>query len=363
MSISVIKKRTLFSTLLLPVIYLFITSCVSSPPVWYLNRTVSPGFIEGMGEGETKDKAKTESLREIAEQVEIRVSAKTIIAEQEVEGESSLLFEQNIETATDIVLTGAVKIVEEKRGGLYYVLYRYDNRPLRVRVLEAARNGEITSLSSGKESPFQKSLLFNSFLTENKVPGSFLLSRENKLWSVSVGNRSFALSGREFTENFFFSGGKGKIALVQGSLNGSVLIGQPSDTLREGQSFSLKIKPPATGFLTLFYIDNAGIVISLLENEPVIEGESFLYPDPYIYPNGLVAEPATGFNSSTDMLLGLFSQESFVNLSRFGKVSENTVESSNEGLYAYGRLLEALKEEESGVVWCSKIIHVSGNRP
>ena len=188
----------------------------------------------GTGEGETKEKAKTDALREIAEQLEVRISANTRLEEKEAEGESSLLFEQNIETATDIVLTGAERVLEEKRGGLYYVLYHYDNRPLRIRVLEAARNKKISSLLSDNESSFQKSLPFNSFLEENKVPGGFLLSRKNSVWSVSVGNRSFALSGREFTENFFFSGGKGEIALVQGLLNGSSVIGQRPDTLREG---------------------------------------------------------------------------------------------------------------------------------
>ena len=109
-------------------------------------------------------------------------------------------------------------------------------------------------------------------------------------------------------------------------------------------------------------MDNAGIVVSLLENEPVQEGDSFLYPDPDIYPNGLVAEPAVSFTNSTDMLLGLFSPEPFDRFSMFGQVSENSVGSNNEDMYAYGRLLEALKGEESGVSWCSGIIHVSGDK-
>lgn len=91
-----------------------------------------------MGEGETRMEAKTNALREIAEQLEIRISTETLVVEKEFEGESSLLFEQNIKTATDIILSGAEKVVEEKRGNLYYVTWRYDNRPLRVRVLETA---------------------------------------------------------------------------------------------------------------------------------------------------------------------------------------------------------------------------------
>ncbi len=363
MIISVIKKRIIYITLVLFVIPLFIASCVSTPPDWYLKRDANSGFITGMGEGETREIAKANALREIAEQLEVRISAKTVVLEKEYQGESSLLFEQNIEAATDIVLSGAEMIMEEKSGGLYYVTYRYDNRPLRIRVLEATRNGEITPLALERESSFQQALPFYRFLTENKTPGNFMLSRNNDIWNVSVGNRSFAVSGREFSEDFFFSGGKGEIALVQGFLNGSVVIGQSADTLREGQNFTLEIIPPITGFLTLFYVDNAGVVVGLLENEPVSEGIPFVYPDPDLYSAGLVAELAAGFTSSTDMLLGLFSSELFDRFARIGHVSENSVDGNNEQLYAYGRLLEELKGELSGVTWCSSIIRVTGNKP
>ncbi|MCK5196811.1 MAG: LPP20 family lipoprotein, partial [Spirochaetales bacterium] len=259
-------KRYIFALLSLIAIFLLVVSCVSTPPDWYLDREADSGFITGMGEGETREIAKANALREIAEQLEVRISAKTVVVEKEYQGEFSLLFEQNIEAATDIVLSGTEVVMEEKCGGLYYVTYRYDNRPLRIRVLDTAHNGEITSLTSGMESSFQQFLPFSRFLRENKVPGNFMLSRNNDVWNVSVGNRTFAVSGREFAKDFFNAGGDGEIALVQGFLNGSAIIGQPVDTLRQGQTFLLSITPAITGFLTLLYVDNAGIVVSLLEN-------------------------------------------------------------------------------------------------
>jgi len=356
-------KRFIFIFLTLVAVFLFVISCVSTPPDWYLDREANPGFITGIGQGKTREIAKANALREIAEQLEVRVSTETLVTEKEYEGESSLLFEQNIETATDIVLSGAEIIMEEKRGSLYYVTWRYDNRPLRIRVLNAAQNGEFTSLSSGRESSFQKSLPFYRFLRENKVSGNFMLSRNNGIWNVSVGNRSFALSGREFTEDFFGVSSGDEMALIQGLLNGSPVIGQSADTLRQGQNFSLKITPSSTGYMTLFYVDNAGIVLTLLENEQVHEGASFIYPDPEIYSGGLVAEPAAGFRSSTDMVIGLFSTEPLDRFTRFGQVSENSVDGDNDQLYAYGRLLEELKGELPGVTWCSSIIRVIGNKP
>ena len=103
-------------------------------------------------------------------------------------------------------------------------------------------------------------------------------------------------------------------------------------------------------------------MVTLLENEPVSEGVSFIYPDPKIYSNGLVAEPAVGFSTSTDMLLGLFSLETLDRFARFSEVSENSVDGDNDQLYAYGRLLEELKGDLSGLTWCSSIIHIAGNK-
>ena len=104
-------------------------------------------------------------------------------------------------------------------------------------------------------------------------------------------------------------------------------------------------------------------MVSLLENEPIREGASFIYPDQEIYSGGLIAEPAAGFSSSTDMVFGLFSPEALESFAGFGQVSENTVDTDNEQLYAYGRLLEELKGElPGGVIWSSSIIRVIGNK-
>ncbi len=103
-------------------------------------------------------------------------------------------------------------------------------------------------------------------------------------------------------------------------------------------------------------------MVSLLDNKTFQDGNSLLYPDPNLHSNDLVAGPAVSCNKSTHMLLGLFSPEPFDRFSMFGQVSENSVGSNNEDMYAYGRLLEALKGEESGVSWCSGIIHVSGDK-
>lgn len=348
------KNKQLIPYLLFLIFALLISSCASKRPDFYISSEIQEGFILGKGEGASKDAAKTAALKEIAEQIEVRVFSSTEIAMTGNQDESSLLFDYDIKTRTDIALSGVEFLHEEKVGKRWYVMLRYDNRPLEVRILEASRNGEISAISPVNTASFYRALPFYRFLEENKVSKNFMLSHENNVWRVSVGNRAFPLTSRDLSDEFFVEGGQGTIILEQGQHNDSSIIGQPPGNLRAGQEFLLKVIPPIGGFLSLFYVDNSGITIGLLKNQEVREGEVYTYPPI----GGLIAETASGFPYSTDMILALFSPQPVQRLLHLESISEYTVDSKNENLYAYGRLLEFIQSDLPTIPWCSAIIRI-----
>ena len=89
------------------------------------------------------------------------------------------------------------------------------------------------------------------------------MTHRNGRWRVSVGNTVFPVDAVDLAEEFFHAGGMKTLTLVQGQKNGPLLLSQPANRLESGQFFSLHIDPPSSGYLTLFYVDNAGVTLAL----------------------------------------------------------------------------------------------------
>ncbi len=353
------EKRTLQPAWFL-IAALLCSGCMSTEPEWYAETAQEPGFYAGSGTGDTQDDARAHALRSLAEQLKIRVTSSLSLSEKGNEAESSLLFEQKIDTATDLVLTGAEKIKEEKRGNRWYVLYRYDNRPLRVRVADALSPGKSPPVPSERSDGFDDLLPFAHFLKDNGHPSDFLLSHKNGLWLVSVGNLSFPVSNQELAADFLSAGRNDNLILKPGMLNSSPVYGQPADSLREGQNYSIEINPETAGYITLFYVDNNGAVQCLMANEPATEGNTVTFPDPGEYPHGLIAETAAGVTHSTDMILALYTDIPSERFSWYTQVSEQSA--AGDGLYTYGRLLNDVRDMEI-MNWSARIIRVERGRP
>lgn len=308
------------------------------PPQWYLESEAPLGFLIGYGEGESREIAADKARNDLAKQIEVQIKSDFSIKESGSAENSTFLYEQNISTLVDIVLYGAQPLKEKVVNGWYYAAWIYDNRPMRSRALEAALQGGPVP----EEKSLKHSLPFTRYLETNRVPAGYQLDYRQDNWYLLIGNISIPISRNELAENFFPLVNTDRLVLNQGLKNGLTVSGLKPDELKEGQYFSIIYYPinNEPGYLNLFYIDNRGVTLNLIENQK-ISGNEVEYPDLTLY-NGLIAEVETNFDQSTDVILAVETSEPLNYASFIRKVTSNQVDTEEDGMFSYGLLLEQL---------------------
>ncbi len=315
------------------------TSQMEEFPGWYMKIEASPGILIGYGEGDNREIAAEKARNDLAAQIEVQIKSEIIMKESGSAESSTFFFEQNLSSLVDVVLIGARRLEEESVNGRYYTAWSYDNRPMRSRALEAAKQGG----SGFDNGSLKKRLPFTRFLAANSSTVSFHLDYRLDNWFLLIGNETIPISRGEFCENFFPLLNPERLVVKRGLRNGLTVPGLKPDELKEGQFFFLEYHQAAcetTGYLNLFYIDNRGLTLNLIENHH-LNGELVIYPDPTLY-DGLIAEVETGFNQSTDVILAVETPEPLDFAAFIRKVTSDRADIEDEGLHSYGLLLEQL---------------------
>jgi LPP20 lipoprotein len=306
-------------------------------PSWYLNIKETPGIIVGYGEGESLKIATVKAQNDLAAQIEVHVKSEFLLEEKGNENNSTLFLEQSLSSIVDVVLQGAVRLEEEFLNDSYYTAWSYDNRPMRSRALDAAVHAGPPS----DKDTLKSHLPFTRYLENNRAAVAYQLDYRQGNWYLLIGKESIPVSRSELAENFFPLLNVVSLSLKQGLKYGLTVPGLDPYELVSGQLFSIVYEPEeGPGYLNLFYIDNKGVTLNLIENSKV-SGESIEYPDLSQY-DGLIAEKDFDIDQSTDMILAVKSPEPLDFASFTRKVSSNTTDGDEDGMHSYGLLLEQL---------------------
>ena len=197
------KNTRIIAPAVLGAILLITANCANAPPGWNIPSDAPSGVLYGQGEGGTREKAKAEAFKSLAEQLQLQIISDLHLYEQEDGQGSTMSLEYRVETHTNIVLHGAKILREEQKAGRWYLLCRYDSRPLRMRVQEKLVSAKGPASSSMQHSTL-KTLPFARFLEENGLPSLFYLDYDKNLWRVSLGNHSLPLTSPDLATEFFF---------------------------------------------------------------------------------------------------------------------------------------------------------------
>jgi len=308
-----------------------------SVPTWYLSMGTKPGKIIGYGEGNSYEEAMTKANNDLASQIEVYIKSTSESSYFSKDEYSTETFNQNTLALVDKKLIGVRKLKEELIEGMYYCALEYDARPLRQQILDLLIDANKTEINS-------KSLKANlprySFMKNNGIESNFQLENQNNIWYLLIGGEKINVNRNDFSLNFFPIINSDSIIIKKGLKNGFSVDGLSTNELKMGQFFSILYKPQLeTGYLNLFYIDNDGVTINLLEDYPITESQ-IEFPDSTLY-DGLIAEKNPMYNNSVDLILAVESPTPIGSVSLIDKVSSSNSTLNNESLL-YGILLEEL---------------------
>ncbi len=163
----------------------------SSMPSWYLSELPKDSvYFYGVGEGSTKDSAKTQALSQISGQISITVASDIEMTEQESTKDGySQSTKSNIKASTDSIKFTGVSIIETKYiGEKFYTYLKVDRQTLFQSLKRDLDNSYKKALSSLNTIKSQGvfSLLVNAKNTQNLVDNILSKSTIEILKSINA---------------------------------------------------------------------------------------------------------------------------------------------------------------------------------
>ena len=322
-----------------------------TPPEWFSKHSLAKqkGYLYGYGRGKTEGEAKAQSLKQISEQIAVKVEAESSSRRrsrsEDGTNASSATFEDEVRTFSQAELRDAERINRELKDGIYYVLYRWDNRPLRLRVAEW-----LQPLEEGEtfESPFLVLPFYASLYEMGKRP-DFDLFFKGGSWQIATGDRRTAISPREWFEGFFAESRHRHLAL-------EVL---PSHELKQDDFYSLKVRTNAGGYLSLFQVLQNGQVLRLGSANVKVEAkQTTVFPDPENY-EGMVAENLTEDLQVRDLAIAVLCENVRPGLTKYVGITEQNVDDASLKLYSYPDLIE----QSEGCALGSRFLFIAKESP
>ena len=343
------------------------TSCASTPesessgstgaPDWYMNLPQEEGYIYGYGSGQSQKEAAARALEDMAIQMQTRIQSKLESQISITGAEQEFSLNNQLSQNTDVEILGAEPLRSAQQGNQHFAAWRYNNKPLRVRILDAASSEPIRA-AAGNPEPGQSSiksrLPLSVFLSNKGKSADFMLDYRNGMYRLNINGQNIPVSRSEFAENFMVNLEPERFTIVPGLKNGLSLPNLPPDTLKDNQHYLVQYTPLADGYLNIAIMDAAGIVLALLKNHPVQAGETVEYPDTSLY-DGLIASKTGKGISSTDMILAIESAKPLDFINAVQNVSEFAVNPGDAANYIYGELLELL----SGHSYSAKTLRIT----
>lgn len=321
----------------------------SKPPDWYKNQNISsaPNKLVGYGDGAIFSEARTLAKRNIAEQIQVAVASQITIERFQSNEHWRKTFNDIINVRSQVVLGQTPILKKQKQGNMFYVALEYDNRPLFTKVKDAC--GKLNSPSiidlQGTENEYKAALpFFKQLIFHGVGSNDFRLQRNNSLWYIDICGSSLWIRPDILFKQFYTEKNSSSC------LNLRIV---PQNRLNSGNKYSIEITTFTKGYLSLFHVTESGQALELLLNKPVNLNQKLVYPDSSKY-EGLLADTGD-FNQARDLIIGIWTEEPSENLGSFMVVSKKNIKSTDERVYCYGQLLEAMQNH----CWASRFVYIN----
>ncbi len=312
---------------------LFFSPVVHSVPDWYLDYTANRKnhLLVGFGEGESIDIAKLAAIREIATQLSVDLKAETKLAIRQRNSVINNRIDNEASIYTSHNLSGVeiLKAEQSKEDGRWYVLMRYDSRPVSTKLAESL-DSDVVCNDSINQNPHLA--LFDPVKELNKQIGchpEVKLRYINGSWNLGVGAIFQPMLHYEFTQ------------FMQPVSSNGITIDSQRTTLHEGESLTFNFQAEKKGYLTCVVVYNSGKVAVLFSNHVVKPTQRIVFPSEESKLE-LISELEIRGKATSDLYYAVLSN-SPRNFSSLEDIGETTIKSNRS--YSYGEFLEAVSTD------------------
>ena len=291
-------------------------------PLWFKQHQPDrPGWLIGLGQGNSYEQAFSNAQQDIANQLESRVQSRlqceTVISGYNGQETVTENCARSIESESDAELRGLVVLNRHEQrqgdGHIHFVKLAYDTRALMVRVVELIRNSlqqaafnplslDCTNQKNEISNRFQQQLFDNPLVkrlvSQHSCYPQMQLLAKDAHWQLQIGKHSLKVARHE-AQLFWLRLPK---KLEPSGLSLSV----PKE-VRADQAYFVQMQVREKGLLSLFHVSDHGQAQQLLLNQRAKVGVN-AFPNPQEY-DGLYSSPKGNQASSQEYFIAALCQQ------------------------------------------------------
>lgn len=314
-----------------------------SHPDWYLHLRPKPDEIIGYAMDKSVEAAKSAARKDIASQIEIRISTENEFFMLEVNGIVEEKAQVLIKEQVDVSLESVYTIKDSLVGDVYYVAMGYDNSPLVVKFANRLSNYDC---ADDIQNPYlaQTSLIKSLNRILEGSPDLNLI-RANQRWWLSYRDISYPIGTLDILQ-----------LLTSVSSDQIMLKCSVPSTIEEHRKFSMSITGSFDGYYSLVNVYENGEVFILEDNHYSKADEKWIFPDPraeFELISGLIIPG----KDTQDMYVAIYSPN-LHDLSAFAQTT-STLQTS-EYHFKFGELIDFLGRKD--IAFATMVLHTKPNR-
>jgi len=298
----------------------FVPIVLLANPDWFYNlKHTGKHEVIGYGADADLSKAKQSAISDITNSISVSVSSSVNISSSDTGGKAKQNSSVNLQTESKAVLSGVEFIKTEQQNGIWYVVARYDNSPLEVKLKRMLPK----NIKNEKQNKYLKHTWavrsLNAYIGKKL---DYKITRKDNLWQLRYGDILIPITQEDLYK--FFSNQK----------NSKISIKANQNIYRQNDEMYFNIKQKEKGYVSILYVEHNGKVGVLLNNKKSFK--SFRYPEANSEDIFKIANPYG--KTIREMYVVVFSKQP-ISLHEFENVSENLLDESN---YNFHKLVEKL---------------------
>lgn len=247
-----------------------------SLPLWYLNIPLNQYEIIGYGSGLSMEEAKTNARNDIAKSILVHIKSESsfdnTVIEENQDFNQTKIMKSNIHEYTNIILSEAKIIKQQKIENKFYVAFSYINLPLDEKVFKEFGGYKLKPID--KKSIYKYSLFSEMLKSKFGYIPNYDLIFKNGIYYLDIGNKLFVMQNSDL-KLFFFN-----------YSNSNISFRVSNNNLKVNDFFHFKISSKENGYMSLIQVDEEGRIIIHIDNKYVNKDNDLTYPNLKIY-NGL----------------------------------------------------------------------------
>jgi len=289
----------------------FLVSVVVAEPKWFTEENISSpseSYYIGYGWGKNSSEAKTMARIDIAQQIEVKVTAEDSF-DYSSKGSSSFI--STSKQRSDVELTSLDRLKVEYSLDLVYIALGYENLTFEQRIAKMLKKKPC--LEEEQHKYLKHTTMFKRINALTHCLYDIRLGRKGNSWGLYYDDLFLRIPNKKNNDIYITT--KSEIFFIEPS----------SYLLKDKEQFSFDIKSKASGYISIFDVYSNGIVTLIKSNIKLTENVSLKYPseksDTILYAALLENEKET-----FDLYVGVFSKDK-LNLDQFA-LTTDTIENA-----------------------------------